>query len=130
MRKGAKKFMRQAKQARAKLSLLGLFLIAGCAQTVAGAVPQVTGLEALQPSCATEANALSDSEVLALYAALHAAVQLPTPEAREQAIAKNVLEPMMQSHQSLRGCDLFERRRADAILALIGRYNQIISQQH
>lgn len=90
----------------------------------------LSGLDQFQAPCANEPAALTDAEANAYADALDAAIALPTPQARLAALKVNVIEPLIQRDQALRRCGLFERERANSILALAARYNQILSAQH
>lgn len=96
----------------------------GCA-TQPGAV-ELTGLEQFQAPCPDEPAQLSDQEAQAYAAAVDAAMALPTAEGRVAALKTNVLEPLIQRDQRLRRCGLYERTRADSILAAAAQFNQIV----
>jgi hypothetical protein len=85
---------------------------------------EIEGLEAFQARCPFFAPVLSDAEAERFFAAYADAMALPTPEARDEALRENVLEPMIERDQLLRACALYEQRRADGLLALGGRFNQ------
>lgn len=114
---------------RALFSLLGLSLTAACV-TPHPPAAGLTGLDQFQASCTNEPAALTDAQANAYAAALDAAMALPTPQARLAALKANVLEPLMQRALVLRQCGLYERTRADGILALAARYNQILAANH
>lgn len=111
---------------RAIYSLLGLCLIAGCA-TQPVAAPGISGLEQFQAHCTNEPEALTDEQASAYAAALDAAVALPTDAERLAALKENVLEPLIHRDQELRRCGLYDRTRADRLLALAARYNQLLN---
>jgi hypothetical protein len=94
--------------------LLGLLLTGACT-TVRAAPVELTGLEAFAQPCPTEPPVLSDAEVLALVETM------PSSEQRE----RQFWAPRDQDH---RACALYERARADALLALGARHNQIIRE--
>lgn len=110
-------------------SLLGLCLIASCATAPVAVAPQITGLEQFQAPCPDEPPALTDQEANAYADALAAALALPTPEQQLSALKTNVLEPLITFNQRLRRCGLYERTRANDVLALGARYNQILAAQ-
>ena len=87
---------------------------------------ELAGLEAFASPCATLPDVLSTDEALALHETYQAALALPTPEERDAALRINVLEPLAQRDQLLRTCAIFERRRADGLLSLGARFNQIV----
>lgn len=111
---------------RATCSWLLLLPIAACATPPA--VVEVVGFEAFAQRCANEPAPLSDQEALAYAEAVDAAVALPEPAARVAALKSTVLEPLIQRDQRLRACGLQDRQRADGLLALIARHNQIVRE--
>lgn len=108
---------------RALCLLPGLSLIGACVTTPTPV--EVQGVEAFVQACPDEPAALSDQEALALYNEVQVAVSLPTPEERDVYLRTRVLEPMIQREQSQRHCSLYERQRADRLVALVARFNQM-----
>lgn len=105
--------------------LLTLVLISGCAAQRQAAVP-IQGLEAFQQVCADLPPVFSEADALAVAHAVEAALALDMPE-REKALSQ-ALRPLSQRDQANRGCALYERRRADGLLALGGRFNQEVAR--
>lgn len=103
-------------------------LTVACA-TQPAAAPGISGLEQFQAHCPNEPAALSNQDVDRYTAALDAAMALPTDAERLAALKTNVLEPLMAFAGQLRRCGLYDRTRADRLLALAARYNQLIATQ-
>ena len=112
---------------RALCLLLGLSAIGACATP--HPVVGLSGLDQFQAPCTNEPSALTDDEANQYAAALDAAMALPTPRERLSALKTNVLEPLIQRDLALRRCGLYERSRANEILAYAARYNQIVSHE-
>ena len=73
----------------------------------------ITGLEALQQSCPSQPPVLTDAQIAELLA------HYPDAQDRERQF-------WAQRDLQHRACELFERNRANAVLAAVGRYNQIV----
>lgn len=85
-------------------------LTSACATRVAPV--EIQGLEQFSQPCPSQPPVLSDAEVAALVEAM------PTAEQRE----KEFWAPRDLAH---RACELHERARADGVLSLGARFNQI-----
>lgn len=75
---------------------------------------EITGFEAFSATCPTAPPVLTDDQINALLA------QYPDAVERERYF----WIPRDQAH---RACELYERARAAALLALDARYNQALS---
>lgn len=93
--------------------LCGLLPIAACASRPVAV--ELRGTELLAAPCANQPPTLSDQDVQDLVTAM------PDPRDRERAF----WAPRDQAH---RAYELCERRRADDLVSLIGRYNQIVRE--
>lgn len=96
----------------AAFCLFGATLTAGCA-TQPHPAAEITGLEPFSGRCPTEPPVLTDAEIDALIA------QHPNADDRERTF----WVPRDLQH---RACEIWERQRADALLALNGRRNQAV----
>ena len=94
-------------------SLAGLALIAGCATTPAPV--EIQGLEAFQQPCPNSPPVLSDAEIAALFA------QYPDAQDRE----RNFWSRRDLQHRANALC---ERARANSVIALGARFNQIVRE--
>lgn len=88
---------------------------------------QIAGIDAFQQPCDTLTPTVATDEVLDVIADLRAALALETQQERDAAVAR-VLKPITQRHQDDRACAIYERRRADGLLALAGRFNQAVAE--
>lgn len=84
----------------------------GACSTVQPVPVEIGGLEAFAAPCPSSPPVLSEQDIAALLA------QYPTAEERE----RRFWGPRDQNH---RACEVYERARADGLLALGARFNQL-----